>query len=1431
MTTSKEDGTEKSSVQVAIRIRPISTELNPNLPTRFQRQILSLSPPNTILVQSEKKQIFILAYGQTSSGKTHTMGTADNSSIPFESKVSFIEIYNEDLIDLFGEGGDSDNKSHVTIREDLKGNILWSGLQEIKVNCVDELMGGSQNRQVGATQMNAQSSRSHAIFSVTMTQQKYVQRSSSPTPPRPPTRRLSKRLDESPGELVTVVSKFHFVDLAGSERLKRTSALGDRAKEGISINSGLLALGNVISALGDPNKAKHTTHVPYRDSKLTRLLQDSLGGNAQTLMIACVSSTEYNLNETVNTLKYANRARNIKNNVSINQEEAGWNDLDHLQTLVNKLRTALTPTTTTTNHDDDDSTNNDSTTTIDNNSFQEVVEPVIEEYEKSISALESQLALNRAALAHAESVMSDQETRLEYAEQLNFNNQKLISDLKQKIINNDLLSTDQDLKLSDKKREIENQLNGNKIKMIESLEFRLKERESSFLELEAKFTKLLHENVSDNNRDDDGKNVINDDKIGDLNNDDDKKVLLNEIITRDKRINLLEENVNELVIELDKFKMPKIQNLKNENNENNVNNEKNGNIQENNQEETIQENIQENIQKNIQDNIQENIHNEETLKSKLVSLQELHEKTVAEFSQINTKYQECLEELQDIKIQLSQSKLNEARFMIINNDNESIEEEDDDPSTPMTPISPSSNKESLIQDLKLQLDLLKDIRRKYEMFEILKNDFMEQDNLRKKYEEKEIEVQNYKNQLMQVQIQQDEMQFEINDLKEQLLLNQSNSNNDDELQEKIRSLNERELKLSQELVNLRIIESEQKEKIYLLESKLSMKNQWINFQEKQEKQEKSLKSSSSSLWTERGFNKEIESLRSLDTFIQQQHESKISDLENEIFSLNQQKSLIEINSNSEISKLINEIKELELKLVESHMESENLKSKILILQDSESDQKSLTLQLQFNSLELELSNLRNSAKKQNEYVFQLEEELQSIKLELSTYKENIKNIKSTEKLNESFTTKAIKERDEKILNLIKERDENQLKILNLDLEIKSIKEQKVLNTLDIENSKLEIENLKKKCDQLEKSLDETKKESLDMSNKNLINASIVEELTIQLEKFQNEAKLYHERVDSLEVINKQLESEKNSQLVTNEDLLRQIKNLGLELEGLTSEYTEIANKYELVDLLASKQKNRINDLETDNLNLSQDLTKLKNEFDISNNNNSSSIKDLNEKISQLEQEKDCLLEEKKKLEKRLLEETSPRRRRPSTSTMTSVAENEPVDRFSSRLSTSSQLSISSSENNTREFQKILQKVTKLENENNQNVVLIDSLEYELTKSEKVIIATNQQIDLLNKEKSQLFEQINRLKSQLDETMTVLEHEKYNVYEEKRVIEDELEEERKAKENLQKERQELEHRMEELIANTKKKSFLHPIMKTLIHRNKGTHSRNSSQSDF
>lgn len=180
--------------------------------------------------------------------------------------------------------------------------------------------------------MNVTSSRSHAIFSVTLKQQTFTPAiSDSATTPNdnsnpkpnpnpndnPNSSNSNSNIDpeSSEGTWHRLVSKFHFVDLAGSERLKRTNAVGDRAKEGIAINQGLLALGNVICAL-----AEDKPFVPYRDSKLTRLLQDSLGGNSQTLMLACVSPSDSNYQETINTLRYADRAKNIKNRAVVNAE-------------------------------------------------------------------------------------------------------------------------------------------------------------------------------------------------------------------------------------------------------------------------------------------------------------------------------------------------------------------------------------------------------------------------------------------------------------------------------------------------------------------------------------------------------------------------------------------------------------------------------------------------------------------------------------------------------------------------------------------------------------------------------------------------------------------------------------------------------------------------------------------------------------------------------------------------------------------------------------------------------------------------------------------------------------------------------------------------------------------------------------------------------
>ena len=115
-----------------------------------------------------------------------------------------------------------------------------------------------------------------------------------------------------------MAAKFHFVDLAGSERSKKTGAVGSTFKEGININKSLLALGNVISALSE--EGKKNNFIPYRDSKLTRLLQDSLGGNSRTSMIACVSPAEYNFDETLSTLNYASRARKIQNKPKVNRD-------------------------------------------------------------------------------------------------------------------------------------------------------------------------------------------------------------------------------------------------------------------------------------------------------------------------------------------------------------------------------------------------------------------------------------------------------------------------------------------------------------------------------------------------------------------------------------------------------------------------------------------------------------------------------------------------------------------------------------------------------------------------------------------------------------------------------------------------------------------------------------------------------------------------------------------------------------------------------------------------------------------------------------------------------------------------------------------------------------------------------------------------------
>jgi len=189
------------------------------------------------------------------------------------------------------------------------------GLRDVDVTSAEEctrlLNTGINQRQTSATLMNEGSSRSHAIFTITI-EQKIVKEVDEDAVDE------KNKGDEKASVTEEISSKFHFVDLAGSERIKKTGATGQLLKEGISINRGLLCLGQVISALTEDKKDK--SFIPYRDSKLTRILQDSLGGNSRTTMIACVSPAESNYDESLSTIRYASRARNIKNKPVVNRD-------------------------------------------------------------------------------------------------------------------------------------------------------------------------------------------------------------------------------------------------------------------------------------------------------------------------------------------------------------------------------------------------------------------------------------------------------------------------------------------------------------------------------------------------------------------------------------------------------------------------------------------------------------------------------------------------------------------------------------------------------------------------------------------------------------------------------------------------------------------------------------------------------------------------------------------------------------------------------------------------------------------------------------------------------------------------------------------------------------------------------------------------------
>ncbi|CAL9138541.1 unnamed protein product [Musa acuminata var. zebrina] len=271
----------------------------------------------------------IFAYGQTGTGKTYTMEggggrktkigefPSDAGVIPravrqifdileaqcaeYSMKVTFLELYNEEITDLLApddsKSSDDKSKKPIALMEDGKGGVFVRGLEEEVVYTASEIYKildkGSAKRRTAETLLNKQSSRSHSIFSITI--------------------HIKECTPE--GEEMIKCGKLNLVDLAGSENISRSGARDGRAREAGEINKSLLTLGRVINAL-----VEHSGHVPYRDSKLTRLLRDSLGGKTKTCIIATISPSIHCLEETLSTLDYAHRAKNIKNKPEINQK-------------------------------------------------------------------------------------------------------------------------------------------------------------------------------------------------------------------------------------------------------------------------------------------------------------------------------------------------------------------------------------------------------------------------------------------------------------------------------------------------------------------------------------------------------------------------------------------------------------------------------------------------------------------------------------------------------------------------------------------------------------------------------------------------------------------------------------------------------------------------------------------------------------------------------------------------------------------------------------------------------------------------------------------------------------------------------------------------------------------------------------------------------
>ena len=321
-------------------------------PEAKQEQVYCESARDVVMNVLQGYNASIIAYGQTGAGKTHTMtgsltgeyrgiipravddvfdhishdcGTTVGDPVNYLVRASYLQIYNEVISDLLKP----ENKN-LTVREDSKRGVFVEGLSEWVVrnpsDVYDLMSRGSEARMKGATRLNELSSRSHAIF-ILVVEKSYIVESGG---------------DGGGSHRTVRMGKLNLVDLAGSERVHVTGARGARLEESKKINQSLSALGNVIGALTDPKRQQvKGAHIPYRDSKLTRILEDSLGGNCKTTFVAVISPAVEAFSESLSTLKFANRAKRVKNAPRVNEDENHRTLLKKYERELKRLRAEL----------------------------------------------------------------------------------------------------------------------------------------------------------------------------------------------------------------------------------------------------------------------------------------------------------------------------------------------------------------------------------------------------------------------------------------------------------------------------------------------------------------------------------------------------------------------------------------------------------------------------------------------------------------------------------------------------------------------------------------------------------------------------------------------------------------------------------------------------------------------------------------------------------------------------------------------------------------------------------------------------------------------------------------------------------------------------------------------------------------------------------